>query len=133
MYGKWCLMKSIQCGKSLKKVAFYIQSAPFGKKQEMAQLCHFFCGKSCTCFEGFSTAISSGCQQKNVEKTLHKRSGSSLNEGCVSFFFKLPSRKLTFSPLKMGRNPKGNEKVFQSSIFRCENLSFREGTNIETY
>ena len=36
--------------------------------------------------------------------------------------------KLTASsPLKIGQNPKGNEKVFQASIFRCENVSFREG------
>ena len=39
-----------------------------------------------------------------------------------------PSLKLTAtSPLKIGRAPKGNEKVFQPSIFRCENVSFREG------
>ena len=31
--------------------------------------------------------------------------------------------------LKTGRNPKGNEKVFQPSIFRCENVSFREGNS----
>ena len=36
------------------------------------------------------------------------------------------SLKLTFSPLKIGRAPKGNEKVFQPSIFRGENVSFRE-------
>ena len=29
-------------------------------------------------------------------------------------------------PLKIGRNPKGNEKVFQPSIFWCH-VSFREG------
>ena len=40
------------------------------------------------------------------------------------------SLKLTASlPLKIGKLPKGNEKVFQPSIFRCENVSFREGTS----
>ena len=29
--------------------------------------------------------------------------------------------------LKIGRAPKGNQKVFQPSIFRCENVSVREG------
>ncbi len=34
------------------------------------------------------------------------------------------------TPLKIGRHPlKGNEKVFQPYIFRCENVSFREGTS----
>ena len=32
------------------------------------------------------------------------------------------------SSLKIGRNPKGNENVSQPSIFRCENISFREGS-----
>ena len=36
--------------------------------------------------------------------------------------------KTNSSPVKIGRNPKGNEKVFQTSIFRCENVCFREGT-----
>ena len=42
-----------------------------------------------------------------------------------------PSLKLTASlPLQIGlKAPKGNEKVFQPSIFRCENVSFREGNN----
>ena len=35
--------------------------------------------------------------------------------------------KTNSSPLKIGRNPRGNEKVFQPSIFRGENVSFREG------
>ena len=38
------------------------------------------------------------------------------------------NRTSPFLPLKIGWIPKGNEKVFQSSIFRGENVSFREGT-----
>ena len=49
--------------------------------------------------------------------------------GEFSFLIAKPlhSLKLTFSHLKMLRAPKGNELVFQPSIFRCENVSFREG------
>ena len=37
-------------------------------------------------------------------------------------FFVVTLPKTNSSPLKVGRNPKGNEKVFQPSIFRCERL-----------
>ena len=46
--------------------------------------------------------------------------------GCPYFFVTLP--ETNSSHLKIGLNaPKGNGLVFQPSIFRCENLSFREG------
>ena len=49
---------------------------------------------------------------------------------CVAWFFngKLPSLKLRFSPLKLGPGPQFQERIiFQPSIFRGENLSFRYG------
>ena len=46
---------------------------------------------------------------------------------------RIHSLKLTASlPLKMGRNPKGNV-VFQSSIFRGGNFSFREDSGVDRF
>ena len=43
------------------------------------------------------------------------------SEICRSPVTNVPSLKRTFSPLKIGRNPKGKEwVVFQASILRCE-------------
>ena len=44
----------------------------------------------------------------------------------------LPSLKLTAKALKIGRNPKGNDRLNQPSLFRCESVSFREGNFLFT-
>ena len=48
-----------------------------------------------------------------------------LSSSKMKQIYTLPETNRT-SPLKIGRDPKGNEKVFQPSIFRCY-VSFREG------
>ncbi len=45
----------------------------------------------------------------------------------------IPPSDQYFAPAVGSRAPKGNEKVFQPSIFRYENVSFREGTPLYTW
>ena len=60
-----------------------------------------------------------------------RRSPSRCAKRSLAFHLDLPTRSLRFknSPLKMDLAPIGsNYIVFQAPFFRCENVSFREGT-----